>query len=564
MDADVIVIGAGGGGAVIAKELGERGVQVLVLEAGPWYGNKKWKRPENERGAQSSWDYNDLDGALYKSQLNALEYNMNDYTYGRFRWGPANRHRAPWMRVGREGMGIWQSAGVGGTTLHYTANSPRAFPLRIDGEWPLFYDDLLPYYERVEATLPVHFAPTTSKEEVFYYAAKKAGWNFTPTLNVTEAGYRPQPNAILPPNKELMNPKYSLSQLAHMEGCTLAGHCESGCAVGPSLEKSAKRSTNVSYIPLAMRTGNVVIRPNTFVTKIWSERKADGNIHVTGVTIRDTWTGKNEKLTSMVVVMAAGGIESPRLWLNSDLPFNEWVGRGLTSHYMNWIVGIFSEQQLIRLLGKPEVSPFVGPSSGGRLDIPGLGSVTVAGLDPTLFSSFTYGYGRSDSPWVEKPHPTEGVYRGRMGGAKMKELMARYRQSLGMAVITDDEVDPANHVRINSSISDEHGPIPVVRYVPTTTTIRRRQRLTKIAISLLQQAGAETIIDSDWGNSFIHLQCTMRMGYVVDSYGEAYQVKKLYVADNSVHTNSLGGPNPTLTTQALAVRTAEKMIERYF
>lgn len=40
-DPDVIVIGAGAGGPVIAKELGEMGHHVLVLDAGPWYGNKK-------------------------------------------------------------------------------------------------------------------------------------------------------------------------------------------------------------------------------------------------------------------------------------------------------------------------------------------------------------------------------------------------------------------------------------------------------------------------------------------------------------------------------------------
>ena len=56
----------------------------------------------------------------------------------------------------------------------------------------------------------------------------------------------------------------------------------------------------------------------------------------------------------------------------------------------------------------------------------------------------------------------------------------------------------------------------------------------------------------------------MRMGYVTDSDCEALQVKRLFIADNSVLYNSLGGANPTLTTQALATRTAERLAIKYF
>jgi choline dehydrogenase-like flavoprotein len=62
----------------------------------------------------------------------------------------------------------------------------------------------------------------------------------------------------------------------------------------------------------------------------------------------------------------------------------------------------------------------------------------------------------------------------------------------------------------------------------------------------------------------IHMESTMRMGFVVDESCEAYQVKRLYIADNSVHFNGIGGANPTLTTQALATRTAEKLVDKYF
>jgi choline dehydrogenase-like flavoprotein len=61
----------------------------------------------------------------------------------------------------------------------------------------------------------------------------------------------------------------------------------------------------------------------------------------------------------------------------------------------------------------------------------------------------------------------------------------------------------------------------------------------------------------------------MRMGAdaddsVLDASAEARWVKRLFVADNSALANGLGGPNPTLTTQALATRTAETIFSRYF
>lgn len=131
-DADVIVIGSGGGGAVVAKEIGEKGLKVLVLEAGPWYGNSKWPNPNNERGAEWSSSYADLDIGIYKRIFNEYENNMNDGNSGVFRFGPADRRRPPWHRVMQQNGDVWQLAGVGGTTQHYWGNSPRAYSVAID------------------------------------------------------------------------------------------------------------------------------------------------------------------------------------------------------------------------------------------------------------------------------------------------------------------------------------------------------------------------------------------------------------------------------------------------
>lgn len=145
-DADVIVIGAGGGGGVIAKELGEKGIKVLVIEAGPWYGNSKWPRPNEEPGAERGSSMDDLDINLLKATFTDLEDDMNDSISGKFRWGVANRDLSPWIRVVPKGGFTWQSAGVGGTTLLYWANSPRAYPEAFEKEWPISYEEMIPYY----------------------------------------------------------------------------------------------------------------------------------------------------------------------------------------------------------------------------------------------------------------------------------------------------------------------------------------------------------------------------------------------------------------------------------
>lgn len=565
-DADVIIIGAGAGGAVAAKELGELGIKVLVLEAGPWYGNKQWEEPNQCRGPVSSSNPDDLDVNLLRKHFTREEHNMNDVVSGRFRWGPADRRRPGWHRSLQENGLVWQNTGVGGTTQHYWANSPRAFIQVVDGVWPISYRELLPYYEKAEETLPVRPAPSTPKEELFYYGAEKAGWSFIDTANVVSPGYRPQPNAMLHPNEKLMDPNYSLEEVSYMEGCVLAGHCGNGCPYGPSVDKVAKRSTLVSYVPMALKTGNVEIRPNTYTTRILTEKYSTDGEEAFGVQFRDTWTGETGELFANVIVMAAGCIESPRLWLNSELPYNDWVGRGLTNHYWDWITGVFDEKDLMRILGQPNVNPFVGQISAARLDYPGLGVIQPSGVSPGLFASLSFGFSQSgEASHNLLPPDVPWDIQGRVTGNELQEWMQNYRNTLSILIFADDQPHKWNGVTLDPHIKDEHGPVPAVQYTPSKQDTYKRNELAKISADILRKAGAKQIHRTDWPSSlFAHIESTMRMGYVADTNCEAYQVKRLFIADNSVHYNGIGGPNPTLTTQALATRTAEKIAMKYF
>lgn len=564
-DADVIIIGAGGGGAVVAKELGEKGVKVLLLDAGPWYGNKKWPTPNTDGGAVSSSELEDLSIQILKENFTDLENDMNSMINGKFRWGPADRNRKPWLRNVANGGFAWQSAGIGGTTLLYTANCPRAYPIAVDNVWPISYEEMIPYYEKVEATLPVIDARPTAKEDLFFYGAEKAGWIPLESRNVTSPGYRLQPNAILLRNETANIPDYEKDRDGDY-GCIFRGHCINGCHIGPKVQAAAKRSTFASYVPLALNSENVEIRPNAFVIKVLTESDSQQGLHAVGIVYRDTWTGEKVELRASVIVMAGGAVETPRLWLNSELPENPWVGRGLINHWMDGVMAIFDEKVLMDELGRPGISPFVGQNAAARFDYPGLGVIQTMGFTPGIYSSIFYG--ASDKGLYEwnQINPTETWdIEGTVIGPQLKEFMKDYTRTLGVFIFTDDEVNQRNQVTLDYEIKDENGYIPKIMYYPSERDRIKRDRLAVIASDIYRKAGAKIVIRSNWpANIFIHIQCTMRMGFVTDTDCEAKQVKRLYIADNSVLYNGLGGPNPTLSTQALATRTAEKIKSKYF
>ena len=512
---DVIVVGAGAGGPVVAKELAARGLDVLLLEAGPAWGN-----PERE------WSHD--------------EYTANNPATGIFRFGPGDRAQAPWARDLPQNCFVWQTAGVGGSTLHYFANSPRALPEALPD-----YRDLIPYYEWVEHTLPVQTAAMGTKEELFLRAATKAGLPTQTSKDITRAACRPQENAILQPHgtagrtnkaKQLVYPR--------AKGCTFCGHCPQGCflPLKAPLNLKAKRTTHVSYVPMALTADRwthgraAKLIPDAFAVKV----SADGAAR--SVTWRSTRTGALTTEEGKVVVLAAGPIETPRLWLNSGLPNpNDQVGRGLTDHYLDFVVGRFSHY----------TGSSKGATSAARADFPGYGCIEQAGVAPGLQAQ-----GLTDS--LEPGR--------RLVGQRLRRFLTDVDRLIAIAVITDDDVLPQNRVTLSDVMTpDAHGPIARVELrARTPATLAKRDFLAARAAEILRAAGAREVVRMNWAPVLLHIHSTMRRGAVVDADGESLAVDRLFVADNSALPNALGGPNPTLTTQALATRTAERIFVRHF
>ena len=333
----------------------------------------------------------------------------------------------------------------------------------------------------------------------------------------------------------------------------MCGHCIIGCSNprGAPLEKKAKRSPNVTYVPAAIATGRCEIRPGAFVTKVLTEKG-----RAVGVKWRDAG-GEEQEASAKVVVLAGGSIETPRLWLNSELPnSNDTVGRWFTHHLQDTVTGIFDR----------ELNQDVGQVTMARADFPGYGCLFTQGLEPQSYVNVVGGVGRG---YLDDPSTGPWDSKGRIWGGASAELLDAYSRALTILVCVDDEEDSNNRVGIDTDFGpDDHGTVPLMTYRATADSTKRREWLATKATEILRAAGAGRVHRADLDTFVTHPMGTMRMGSdpktsVVDANCEAHEVKGLFVTDNSVFVNGLGGPNPTLTCQAIATRTSEKIIESY-
>ena len=500
---DAVVIGTGAGGAPLLARLAAAGLSVVALEAG-----RHWS-PER-------------DFATDETEQNKLYWTDERLSGG----------EDP-LAFGKNNSGI----GVGGSTLHYTAYTPRAQPddfrlcsdFGVGADWPIGYAELAPYYDELELFLGV------SGPSPYPWGPARGAYPLPPlSLNAPaqlmargceSLGIRTSPAA----NAALAAPYYQ-EGFGWRPACTNRGFCQAGCSTG------AKASMDVTFIPLGIGAG-AEIRPECFVTSF--ERDTAGTI--VGVVYVEN--GAEQRQRCRHVFLCAGAVETPRLLLINDLAnASGQVGCNFMAHTGLQLWGQFEE--MVRpnkgipggLISEDTHRPADADFAGGYL----LQSIGVMPL--TYAGQVARGLGL----WGEALHAH----------------MAGYNHTAGINILGDCLPANDNELVLSDELDARGLPKPLIRFTNGDNEHRMTAHAERIMRRIWDAAGAGEV----WAfPRNAHTIGTCRMGAdpskaVVDADCRAFDVPNLSICDNSVFPSALAA-NPALTIMALSLRTADRFLQ---
>ncbi len=499
---DAVVIGTGAGGAPILMRLAQAGLRVVALEAG--------------QGWSPAQDF-----ASDEAEQEKLFWKDERLSAG-----------ADPIPFGRNNSGI----GVGGSTLHWTAYAVRPQPddLKLRSEfgvgrdWPIPYAELEPYMDRAERLLgvsgpsPYPWGPPRQP-----YPRAPLPLNGAAELMQTGAaklGVRTSPAPNAAPSSD-----YEVEGL-HRPACTSRGFCQAGCSVG------AKGSTDVTFIPLALRSG-AEVRERCFVTGF----ERDGRGRITAVVYSDP-QGRETRQPCATVFLCAGGVESPRLLLMSGLAnSSDQVGRNFMAHTA---LQIWAESEAV-----------VKPTRG----IPG-GLISEDTHRPKD-ASFAGGYLVQSIGVMPMTYAAVMARGAKLWGSALTEQMRRFDHVVGINICGDCLPSPDNRLTLSDERDARGLPKPLLTFSNGDNETAMTAHGDRLMTAILEAGGACNFRRTSRN---AHTMGACRMGAdgddaVVDADCRSFDVENLYVCDNSVYPSALS-VNPCVTQLALSLRTADRFL----
>ncbi len=436
--------------------------------------------------------------------------------------------------------------GVGGSTLHYTAYTPRAQPddLRLHAEfgvgrdWPLDFADLAPYYDQLE-----HFLGVSGPSPYPWGPPRRTGYPLPPLpLNgaaqlmrrgAAKLGLRTSPAA----NAALSGPYYQPG-VGWRRACTNRGFCQAGCSTG------AKASMDVTFVPLAQAHG-AVVRAECFATRI----ELDDRGRVSGVVYEHD--GREERQRCRALFLCAGAVETPRLLLLNGLANGSGqVGRNFMAHTGVQVWGRFPEDVRPNkgipgaLISEDTHRPQSLGGAWGDADFAGGYLLQSIGVMPVTYAS--------------------QVARGRgLWGDALREHLRGFNHVAGINILGECLPDPANFLELSDERDARGLPKPRIHFTAGPNEAKMSAHAEALMRALWAEAGACDV----WAfPRYAHTVGTCRMGHdpadaVVDADGRCFDVPNLFISDNSTFPSALS-VNPALTIMALSLRTADRFLEK--
>jgi choline dehydrogenase-like flavoprotein len=502
-EVDAVVIGTGAGGAPVLARLAQAGLRVVALEAG-----RQW-----DPGREFATDERAQEGLTWLDER--LSGGENPLGFGRNNSG----------------------TGVGGTTLHYTAYTPRPQPddfcLRdqfgTGANWPLEYRDLEPYFDELERFLgvsgpspypwgpprqpyPLRPLPLNGPAQLMRRGCDALGIRTAPAPNAALSGSYYQPGVGWRP------------------ACVNRGFCQAGCSTG------AKASMDVTYIPLAASFG-AEVRPECFAT--WLELGPDGRI--TAVVYRQE--GRETRQRCRAVFLCAGAVETPRLLLLNKLANSSGqVGKNFMAHTSQQVWGFFDE----------DVRPYKGMPA----------SLISEDMHRPTDADFAGGYLLQSLGIMPLTYASQVTrYRGLWGSA-LREHMQQYNHAAGIDMHGECLPHERNYLTLSDERDDRGLPKPLVFFTNGENERRMLGHADKVMREVWTAAGGRDM----WSvGRNAHTLGTCRMGAdardsVVNSNCRSHDVPNLYIADGSVFASCLG-VNPALTIMAVGLRAADRFLQ---
>jgi choline dehydrogenase-like flavoprotein len=537
---NAVVIGAGAGGGVVAKELCEAGLRVALLERGRWYTANDCRKDDlrNQRtsvlGNNSGPD----------DERNPRVFVDRD----------GNRH----VVLPSEGGYSNNAACIGGGTLTYGAMAwryqPKDFCMRstygaLEGstldDWPISYDDLAPFYEKAEYEIGV--SGDVSNDPFKGPRAKPLPM---PPLSPTH-----EYEILKPAAQRLGLHPFDLPMLRNSvpyNGRPPCMRCR--WCVGFVCEVDAKCGTHNTVIPRALATGLCDLRVGCMVKEIFTTDQGK----ITGVSYFDAHNRLQEQPADLVIISGAA-IESARLLLNSKsklFPSGlgnrfDWVGRNLQGHAYSGATGLFDF----------DTYDDVGPGANIAICDYNHGNPGLRG-GAMLANEFIR------LPYQAVDMPPNGV---RWGKAHKDFMRKAYRRTIKIMGPTQEMPVFDSRVQLDPSVKDFWGmPVALLSGYQHPHTLEIAGVMAAKAEAWLKEAGAIQVWRNLSGNGISggqHQAGTCRMGNdpktsVVDLWCRVHDTDNLYVIDGSVHVTN-GGFNPVLTILANAYRASAHLAQSW-